>query len=116
MRVTRVMVLNPEILPRLHHILLDELVNVFGLHLFHRRPSPPVAQPLLPALSEPEGAVLLGFSALSARFLRELRVKSFLSSALSSPNLPHPPALNRILHSAPFHPLRRKSRHPNRKA
>src|SRR6266478_4208063 len=51
MRVTRVMVLNPEILPRLHHIPLDELVNVFGLHLFHCHPSPPVAQPFLPAFS-----------------------------------------------------------------
>src|SRR5882757_610268 len=53
MRVTRVMVLDPEIVPRLHHIPLDELVNVFGLHLFHRRPSPPVAQRQIFSLFSP---------------------------------------------------------------
>src|SRR6267142_4958297 len=35
MRVTRVMILQPEILSRFHHIRLDEFVNALCLHLFH---------------------------------------------------------------------------------
>src|SRR5579859_2808016 len=60
-RVPRVMILQPKILRRLHHIRLDELMNTLCLHPFHRYPRNPRRL----------------FSASSVLFLCELCVKSF---------------------------------------